>query len=119
MKKQTLLEAKVKVTQSRPTLLCPHGLYSPWNSLSHDAGVGSHSFLQGNLPNRGFKSRFPILQADSLPAETQGKPKNTRVGSLSLFQGIFPTQESNQGLLCCRWILYKLSYQRSPIKFLY
>ena len=38
---------------------------------------------------------------------------NTGVGSLSLLQGIFPTQESNQGLLHCRWILYQLSYQRS------
>ena len=32
------------------------------------------------------------------PAEPQGKPKNTGVGSLSLLQQIFPTQESNQGL---------------------
>ena len=52
--------------------------------------------------------------ADSLPAEPQGKPKNTRVGSLSLLQRIFPTQESNQGLLHCRQILYQLSYQGSP-----
>ena len=29
------------------------------------------------------------LQADSLPAEPQGKTKNTVVGSLSLLQGIF------------------------------
>jgi len=33
------------------------------------------------------------LQADSLPSEPPGKPKNTGVGSLSLLQGIFPTQE--------------------------
>ena len=36
------------------------------------------------------------------------------VGSLFLFQGIFPNQESNWGLLHYRWILYQLSYQRSP-----
>ena len=42
------------------------------------------------------------------------KPKNTGVGSLSLLQEIFPTQESNQGLLHCRQILYQLSYQGSP-----
>jgi len=36
------------------------------------------------------------------------------VGSLSLLQGIFPTQGSNPGLPHCRWILYQLSYQRSP-----
>ena len=37
------------------------------------------------------------------------------MGSLVQFQGIFPTQELNRGLLHCRWILYKLSYQGSPI----
>ena len=56
------------------------------------------------------------MQADSLPAEPQGKPKNTGVGSLSLLQGIFPTQEPPGGLLPCKWILYQLSYQGSPIK---
>ena len=35
--------------------------------------------------------------------------KNTRVGSLSLLQQIFPTQELNQGLLHCRCILYQLN----------
>ena len=43
----------------------------------------------------GIEPRSPALQADSLPDEPQGKPKNTRVGSLSLLQGIFSTQESN------------------------
>ena len=30
----------------------------------------------GDLPNPGIKLRTPTLQADSLPAEPQGKPKN-------------------------------------------
>ena len=51
------------------------------------------------------------MQADSLPAEPQEKPKNPGVGSLPLLQGIFLTQESNQGLLHCRLILYQLSSQ--------
>ena len=59
--------------------------------------------------------RSPALQADSLPAEPQGKPNNTRVGSLPLLQWIFPTQGLNQGLLHCRQILYQLSYQGSPV----
>ena len=54
------------------------------------------------------------LQADSLPTEPQGKPKNTGVDSLSLLQQIFPTQELNQGPLHCRRILYQLNYQGSP-----
>ena len=40
--------------------------------------------------------------------------QNTGVGSLSLLQGIFPTQELNPGLPHCRWILYQLCHQGSP-----
>ena len=40
----------------------------------------------GDLPNPGTEPRSPALQADSLPAEPQGKPKNTGVGRLSLLQ---------------------------------
>ena len=54
--------------------LRPHGLYSPWNSLG----------------------------------------QNTGVGSLSLHQGIFPTQELNSGLPHRRQILYQLSHKGSP-----
>ena len=39
--------------------------------------------------------------------------QNTGVGSLSLLQGIFPTQGSNPGLPYCRWILYWLSHRGS------
>ena len=46
---------------------------------------------------------------------TTRKPRNTAVGSLSLLQWIFPTQESNWGLLHCRWILYQLRYQGRPL----
>ena len=44
-------------------------------------------------------------------SEPPGKPKKPGVGSLYLLQGNLPTQESNQGLLHCRQILYQL---RSP-----
>ena len=52
----------------------------------------------GDLPNPGMEPRSPASQADSSPTEPQGKPKNTGVGSLSLLQGIFPTQVLNPGL---------------------
>ena len=42
----------------------------------------------GDLPNPGIEPRSPTLQADSLPAEPPGRPKNARVGSLSLLQGV-------------------------------
>ena len=59
----------------------------------------------GDLPHPGMEPRSSALQVDSLPSELLGKPKNTGVGSLSLFQGIFLTQELNQG----RQILYQQS----------
>ena len=68
-----------------------------------------------DLPNPGIKPGSPALQADSLPAEPQRKPKNTGVGSLSLLQGIFPTQGLNPSLSHCRRILYQLSHKGSPI----
>ena len=68
-------------------------------------------FSRGSSQPRDW-SRSPTLQADSLSAESQGKPKNTGVGSLSLLQGIF--LKLNWDLLYCRWILHQLSYQGSP-----
>ena len=82
--------------------LRPHALYSPWNSPGQNIGMGSPSLLQGIFPTQR-------LQADSLPAAPQGKPKNTGVCSLCLLQRIFLIQESNWGLLHCRQILYQLS----------
>ena len=35
------------------------------------------------------------------------------MGSLSLLQGIFPTQRSNPGLPHCRWIVYQLNHKGS------
>ena len=80
----------------------------PWTIQSMDFSRPEYwSVLEdfpspGDLPNPGIKPRSPTLQTDSSLAEPQGKPKNTGVGSLSLLHQIFPTQESNQGLLHCR-----------------
>ena len=84
------------------------------DSLGKNTGVGLPCPPPGDLPNPGIEPRFPTLQEHSSLSEPPGKPKNTGVGRLPLFQGIFPTQESNWGLLHCRRILYQLSYQGSP-----
>ena len=105
------LPVKVKVAQSCLALCSP---------MDHTV----HGILQVKILewvafpfSRGSSQpRPPTLQVDSLSAEPQGKPKNTGVSSLSLLQGIFPTQDSNQGLLHCRQILYQLTYQGKPIK---
>ena len=56
----------------------------------------------GDLPNPGIEPKSLALQADSLLSEPAGKSKNTRLGSLSLLQWMFPTQESNWDLSHCR-----------------
>ena len=40
--------------------------------------------------------------------------QDTRVGSHSLLQGIFPTQRLDPGFHHCRWMLYQLSHHGSP-----
>jgi len=66
-----------------------------------------------DLSNPGLETRSPKLQVDSLLSGPPRNPKKTGVDSLSLLQGIFPTQESNLGLLPSWQILYQLSYQGS------
>ena len=85
------------------------GLYNLWNSPGQNTGLGSLSDLQGIFSNPGIELSSPTLQADSLPAEPQGKPNNIGV----LLQRIFRAQELNRGLLCCRQILFQLSHQGS------
>ena len=109
---ELLGKPKVKVAQSCPPV------YDPMGCTVH--GILQAGILEWvafpfsrDLPNPGIESRS-ALQAGSLPAEPQGKPRSNGVGSLSLLQQIFLAQESNQGLLHCKWILYQLSYQGSP-----
>ena len=55
------------------------------------------------------------FQPHGLYSPLNSPGQDIAVGSLSLLQGIFPTQESHRGLLHCRWILYQPSYQGSPL----
>ena len=87
---------------------------TPWTTQSKEFSIPEHWSGKpfpspGDPSSPGIKPRSPTLQVNSLPAEPPGKPKNTGVRSLSLLQQIFPTQESNQGLLQGRQILYQLS----------
>ena len=65
-------------------------------------GSESHSGVSNSLRPHG------LYRVRNSPGQ------NTGVGSLSLLQGIFPTQGSNPGLPHCRQILYQLSHQGSP-----
>ena len=54
------------------------------------------------------------LQSHGLYSQWNSPGKNTGVRSLSILQGIFPTQGLNQSLPHCRRIPYQLSYKGSP-----
>jgi len=62
----------------------------------------SHSVVSNSLQPHGLYSAW------------NSPGQNTGVGSLSLLQGIFPTQGSDPGLPHCRRILYQLSHQGNP-----
>ena len=106
------MRVKVKVAQSCLTLCNPvdytvHGILQA-RILEWVAFPSSRGSSQPRI-----EPRSPALQVDSLPAEPPGKPKNTRVGSLSLLQRIFLIQGSNPGLPHCRQVLYQLSHRAS------
>ena len=73
-----------------------------WLEATEESESESRSVVSDSLRPHGLYS----------PWNSPGQ--NTGVGSLSLLQGIFPTQGSNPNLLHCRQILYRLSHQGSP-----
>ena len=78
---------------------------------SGNKGVDCHS-KTGN--NRSAHSLVRVAQpCPTLCASMDYTGQSTVAGSLSLLQGIFPSQGSNPGLPHCRWILYQLGHQGS------
>ena len=93
---QKIIKYTMKWSKSRsvmfdslwPCGLQPTRLLCPWEFSSQEYWRGLPCPSPGYLPNPGIESRSPTLQADSLPSEPPGKPKNTGVGSLFLLQGM-------------------------------
>ena len=77
------------------------GLFN-WVSSSHQVA----KVLEFQPQHQSFQWALRILW--------NSPGQNTGVGSLSLLQGIFPTQGLNLGLLHGRRILYQLNHQGSP-----
>ena len=116
---------KVKVTQSCPTLCDPMDYTRTTCGWHHQ--LDRHEFEQalrvgdgqGSLAccsPRGLKESGMTgwLNWTGLYSPWNSLSQNNGVGSLSLFQGIFPTKGGNTGLPLCRRILYQLSHQGSP-----
>ena len=71
-----------------------------------------HVLLKPESKNHSVVS--DSLQPHGLYSPWTSPGQNTRVGSHSLLQGIFPTQGLNACLRHCRQILYQLSHEGSP-----
>ena len=73
-------------------------------SVHRNDGCGSGLFAQ-SCPTLVT----PWAAAHQAPRPWDFPGKSTRLGCHSLLQGVFPTQESNPGVLHCRQILNRLS----------
>ena len=82
-----------------------------WKQLSYSLG---HPSSASEWVSESHSDMFDSLWPCGLYSPWNSPCHNTGVGSLSLLQGIFPTQESNRGPLHCRRILYQMSYQENP-----
>ena len=90
-----ILKTSYRYEKVLPIILDSKNNKEPYEWMSEVSE--SHSVMSNSLWPQGLYS----------PWNAPGQ--NTGVGNLSLLQGIFPTQESNTGLLLCRQILYQLS----------
>ena len=78
-----ITKVKAKVAQLYLTLCDPMG-YKVHGILQARILEWVAFPFSRDLPNPGLELRTPTLQADSLPVEPQGMPKNTGVGALCL-----------------------------------
>ena len=89
---------------------------TPGSGKFPEEGSGNplqHSCLGNSMDRRAWWATVHRVTKESdSPWHSPGQ--NTGAGSLSLLQGIFPTQGSNPSLPHSRLILYQLSYQGSP-----
>ena len=109
------LAATPQTPRPHPCLLT--GSHRPFCSLLHFLlSCFPLSVLQSESSHLKVKVAHsrPTLWPHGLYSPWNSPGQNTAVGSLSLLQGIFPSQGSNPGLWHWRLILYKLSHKGSP-----
>ena len=91
------------------------GLYSPWNSLGQNTGVGSLSLLQGIFPTQGSNPGLPHCRQILYQLSHKGSPRILEWEAYPFSNGSSWPRKLNQHLLHCRRILYQLSYQGGPV----
>ena len=98
---------------------CSHCSHPCWCHHHHQQGLMT---MNNSYRYPARESESCSVVSDSLRPRGLYSPwnspgQNTGVGSLSLLQGIFPTQGSNPGLLHCRRILYQLSHWWNILRY--
>ena len=83
-------------------------------SLCESQQQKSHKVNRVNNEKVKVAQLYPTLRPHGLHSPWNSPRKNTGVSSISLLQGIFPTQGSNPGLPNCRQVLHQLSHKGSP-----
>ena len=83
------------------------------NWILYTPGLGHYCHIKVKVT----QSCLTLCNPMDCTAPRNSPGQNTGVGSLSLLQGIFPTQRSNPGLPHCRWILYQLNHKGSPLSY--
>ena len=71
--------------------------------------------FSGRSPQPRGQTQVSHISGRFFTSWTTREAQEYGVGSLSFLQGIFPTQELNQGLLHCRRILYQLNYEGNSL----
>ena len=89
-------------------------VYSPWDSLGQNTGVGSLSLLRGIVPTQGLNPGVPLCRWILYQLSHKESPRILEWVAYPFSSGSSPTQESKWGLLNSRQILYQLNYQGSP-----
>ena len=116
-----------KIFNSLKTWLCQHRVphsWIPFRACWRSRAAAAQKSVPAEVKRSEVKvaqpcstlcSEVKVAQSCSTlcdPMDPWNSPgQNTGVGSLSLLQGIFPTQGSNLGLLHCVQILYQLSHK--------
>ena len=81
--------------------------------MKEEASLRPH-LERDRLESESYSVGSDSLRPHGLHSPCNSPGQNTGAGSLSLLQGIFPTQGLNPGLPYCRLILYQLSHKGSP-----
>ena len=103
------------------TLCDPHGLYSPWNSLGQDTGLGSLSLLQGIFPAQGSNPGLPHCRQILYQLSHKGSPRILEWVAYSFSGRYSPRNQTGVSCFAGRFFTTELSgkahkMQRGPQK---